>query len=94
MKSECYNGTELKNYARKYGSPMFIRSDNALSETGKEWTEYCRDQCIEKETTEPDTASQNPAELEVLGDGRQEKSYMEVGDCVDGILHVMENQNL
>jgi UDP-glucose 4-epimerase len=34
----------------------------------------------------------NPAELEVLGDGRQEKSYMEVGDCVDGILHVMENQ--
>ena len=35
----------------------------------------------------------NPAELEVLGDGRQEKSYMEVGDCVSGILHVMEHQN-
>ena len=35
----------------------------------------------------------NPSELEVLGDGRQEKSYMEVGDCVDAILHVMDTQN-
>lgn len=35
----------------------------------------------------------NPSELEVLGDGRQEKSYMEVGDCVDAILHVMETQD-
>ena len=31
--------------------------------------------------------------LEVLGNGLQEKSYMEVGDCVDGILHVMEHSN-
>ena len=35
----------------------------------------------------------DPSRLEVLGNGRQEKSYMEVGDCVDGILHVMENTN-
>ena len=35
----------------------------------------------------------NPNELEVLGDGLQEKSYMEVGDCVDAILHVMANQH-
>jgi len=33
----------------------------------------------------------DPSRLEVLGNGLQEKSYMEVGDCVDGILHVMEN---
>lgn len=32
----------------------------------------------------------DPSRLEVLGNGLQEKSYMEVGDCVDGILHVME----
>ena len=31
----------------------------------------------------------DPSRLEVLGNGRQEKSYMEVGDCVDAILHVM-----
>ena len=35
----------------------------------------------------------DPSRLEVLGNGLQEKSYMEVGDCVDGILHVMENSD-
>ena len=33
----------------------------------------------------------DPTRLEVLGNGRQEKSYMEVEDCVDGILHVMKH---
>ena len=31
-----------------------------------------------------------PDNLEVLGNGRQEKSYMEVGDCVNAILHCIE----
>jgi len=35
----------------------------------------------------------DPTRLEVLGNGLQEKSYMEVGDCVDAILHVMANTN-
>ena len=35
----------------------------------------------------------DPSRLEVLGNGLQEKSYMEVGDCVDGIIHVMENSD-
>jgi len=30
---------------------------------------------------------QNPKELEILGDGAQEKPYIHVEDCVDGILH-------
>ncbi|MFC5277482.1 NAD-dependent epimerase/dehydratase family protein [Halorubrum rubrum] len=30
-------------------------------------------------------------ELEILGDGRQEKSYMHVTDCVDAIRHVVEH---
>jgi UDP-glucose 4-epimerase len=33
----------------------------------------------------------DPSRLEVLGNGLQEKSYMEVGDCVDAILHVIGN---
>jgi len=32
----------------------------------------------------------DPSRLEVLGNGLQEKSYMEVEDCVNGILHVMQ----
>jgi UDP-glucose 4-epimerase len=31
----------------------------------------------------------DPTRLEVLGNGLQEKSYMEVCDCVDAILHVV-----
>ena len=33
----------------------------------------------------------DPSRLEVLGNGLQEKSYMEVGDCVDAMLHVIAN---
>lgn len=35
----------------------------------------------------------DPSRLEVLGNGLQEKSYMEVGECADAILHVMEQAN-
>ena len=34
---------------------------------------------------------EDPTELEILGDGRQEKSYMHVTDCVDAIRHVVEH---
>ncbi|MFW5922700.1 MAG: NAD-dependent epimerase/dehydratase family protein [Halodesulfurarchaeum sp.] len=33
----------------------------------------------------------NPAELEIKGNGRQEKSYMTVESCVDAMVHVVEN---
>ena len=39
---------------------------------------------IEKLLADPDA-------LEILGDGRQEKSYMHVSECVDAIQHVVEH---
>jgi len=33
----------------------------------------------------------DPSELEILGDGRQEKSYMHVSECVDAIQYVVEH---
>ncbi|EMA52721.1 MULTISPECIES: NAD-dependent epimerase/dehydratase family protein [Halococcus] len=33
----------------------------------------------------------DPSELEILGDGRQEKSYLHVTDCVEAIQHVVEH---
>ncbi len=33
----------------------------------------------------------NPNELEILGDGKQKKSYLEVRECVDGMLFGLEN---
>ncbi|MEM4122030.1 MAG: NAD-dependent epimerase/dehydratase family protein [Candidatus Micrarchaeaceae archaeon] len=35
----------------------------------------------------------NKSMLEVLGDGRQRKSYVDVGDCVNAMLHVYEKSN-
>ena len=35
----------------------------------------------------------DPKRLEVLGNGLQEKSYMEVRDCVDAMLNVVSNTN-
>jgi UDP-glucose 4-epimerase len=34
---------------------------------------------------------EDPTTLEILGDGRQEKSYMHVEDCVEAMCHVVEN---
>ncbi|MFC6772310.1 NAD-dependent epimerase/dehydratase family protein, partial [Halorubrum pallidum] len=35
----------------------------------------------------------DPTQLEILGDGRQEKSYMHVTECVDAMAHVVEHAN-
>jgi UDP-glucose 4-epimerase len=34
---------------------------------------------------------EDPTELEILGDGRQEKSYMHIEDCLDAMEHVVEH---
>ncbi len=33
---------------------------------------------------------EDPERLEILGDGRQEKSYMHIDDCLDALCHVIE----
>jgi len=35
----------------------------------------------------------NPYELEILGDGAQEKPYLYVKDCIEGIIFGLENSN-
>jgi UDP-glucose 4-epimerase len=35
----------------------------------------------------------NPKELEILGDGNQEKPFFLVEDCIDGMLHAFHNSN-
>jgi UDP-glucose 4-epimerase len=35
--------------------------------------------------------TENPETLTILGDGRQEKSYLHIQDCVDALLHVVEH---
>jgi UDP-glucose 4-epimerase len=35
----------------------------------------------------------NPTELEILGDGNQNKSYLYIDDCISGIIHLAEKCN-
>ena len=35
----------------------------------------------------------NPLTLEVLGNGKQQKSYLHINDCIDAILHVSQKFN-
>lgn len=35
--------------------------------------------------------TQDPSSLEILGDGRQEKSYLHVTECVDAMQYIVEN---
>ena len=37
--------------------------------------------------------AENPETLTILGNGRQEKSYMHIEDCIDAMLHVLEHAN-
>jgi UDP-glucose 4-epimerase len=34
---------------------------------------------------------EDPAELTILGDGRQEKSYMHIEECIDAMCHVVDH---
>ena len=36
---------------------------------------------------------QNPKRLEILGDGSQQKPYLHIDDCIDGMLFGMEHSN-
>ena len=36
---------------------------------------------------------QNPKELEILGDGKQEKNYFVIEDCIDGMLCAFKNSD-
>jgi UDP-glucose 4-epimerase len=36
---------------------------------------------------------ENPRELEILGSGKQRKSYLEVKDCVDAMVHCVDRSN-
>ena len=38
--------------------------------------------------------NRNPAELEILGDGKQEKNYFLVEECINGMIYALKNAKL
>ena len=88
---ETYFGIQTSLYgAAKLGGEAFAEAYSQLSEM-KVWAfrfgtvlgERCRRGAIWDFVAK---LSDNPAELEILGDGKQKKDYLYVQDCVDGIL--------
>ncbi|ESS11105.1 MAG: nucleoside-diphosphate-sugar epimerase [uncultured archaeon A07HR60] len=71
----------LSTYAHSYG--FTIRTFRFANIVGPHQRGNVIPDFIEKLQADPTT-------LEILGDGRQEKSYMHVTDCVDAIRHVIE----
>ena len=65
LKKESHNLTELQDFSRNLGLPLFVKSDCAQSEIGEKWTEHCRDHCIGMLTSEPGHPWQNPAEKRI-----------------------------
>ncbi|QLG27208.1 NAD-dependent epimerase/dehydratase family protein [Halorarum halophilum] len=72
----------ISTYAKSYGVQSWVfRFANIVGpyQRGNVIPDF-----IQKLQADPDT-------LEILGDGRQEKSYLHVEDCVDAITHVVEH---
>jgi len=72
----------LSTYAHSYGMTVWcFRFANIVGprQRGNVIPDF-----IEKLLADPET-------LEILGDGRQEKSYLHVTECVDAICHVVEH---
>ncbi len=71
----------LSTYAHSYGFTIFnFRFANVV---GPRLRGAVIPDFIEKLRTNPET-------LTILGDGRQEKSYLHISDCLDAICHVVE----
>ena len=62
MKTESHSFRALQDFGRKVGLPKVIKTDNAATEVGTKWTNWCRDHCVDTKYTEPYSPWQNIAE--------------------------------
>ncbi|SEH42445.1 UDP-glucose 4-epimerase [Halopenitus malekzadehii] len=72
----------LSTYAHSYG--LTVRNVRFANIVGPHQRGNVIPDFIQKLQADPET-------LTILGDGRQEKSYLHVTDCVDAIRHVLEH---
>ena len=65
LKKESGNVVALQDSCRQHGIPNAIRSDNAQSEIGNDWTTFEREHVISRETTVPHSPWQNFCERKI-----------------------------
>ena len=62
MKTESHSFRALQDFARTVGIPRGIKTDNASTETGLNWTKFCRENRIDTTYSEPYSPWQNYSE--------------------------------
>jgi len=77
MNMESHATQALQDFGRNIGLPKGIKSDNAATETGFEWNNWCRKYCVKTTTTEPHSPWQNASERGIGDLGRMVKRNME-----------------
>ena len=66
----------LQDFSRTVGIPNTIKTDNAKTETGERWTNWCRKYCVNTKYTEPHYPWQNISEHGIGDLGRMVKQCM------------------
>ena len=62
LKKESHAFTALQDFSRRVGLPSKIKTDNAKTEVGEQWTTWCRQHRVDTLFTEPRSPWQNRAE--------------------------------
>ena len=81
MKTESHAFRALQDFSRNVGLPKGIKTDNAATEVGRQWTNYCRDHRIDTSFTEPHSPWQNYSEQGIGELGRMVKRCMREFDA-------------
>ena len=81
MKSESQSFTALQDFGRQIGIPQSIKTDNAKTEIGKNWTDWCRKYLVTTKFTEPHHPWQNYSEQGIGELGRMVRRSMRAFDA-------------
>ena len=81
MRSESHSYSALQDFGRKVGIPKCLKTDNAKTEVGSEWTNWCRRYLVNTKFTEPHHPWQNYSEQGIGELGRMVKRCMRAFDA-------------
>ena len=81
MKTESHSHVALQDFGRQVGIPKCIKTDNARTEMGKKWTDWCRTYMVQSKFTEPKHPWQNLAEQGIGDLARMVKRCMKAFDA-------------
>lgn len=75
LKKESHSHIALLDFFRNFGIPNILKSDNSQTQTGRKWTDSCRQYRIKQEYSVPHNQNQNYVENKI-GDVKQNRLYV------------------